>query len=103
VALLAEARRTFWTRTIWSSEGAMRAFMRGEPHRRAMSRLAAWCDEAAVAHWTQDSSEPPSWSEAWQRMQRDGRPSMVDHPAPAHTDFQIIAPRAGRFRELRFK
>ena len=35
VALLAEARRTFWTRTIWIEESAMRSFMLGEPHRRA--------------------------------------------------------------------
>ena len=33
VVLLAEARRTFWTRTIWIEESAMRAFMLGEPHR----------------------------------------------------------------------
>jgi hypothetical protein len=39
VALLAEARRTFWTRTIWIEESAMRSFMLGEPHRRAMSSL----------------------------------------------------------------
>ena len=56
VALLAEGRRTFWTRTIWEDAGAMRAFMRGEPHRRAMAKLAAWCDEASVMHWTQRNS-----------------------------------------------
>lgn len=31
VALLAEARRTFWTRTIWIEESAMRSFMRTAP------------------------------------------------------------------------
>jgi len=104
VALLAEARRTFWTRTIWVDESAMRAFMRGEPHRRAMAKLAAWCDEASVVHWTQATSEAPSWSEAWRRMQAEGRPSPVDHPTPAHTNFHIAAPRPGRFGgELRLK
>jgi hypothetical protein len=103
VALLAEARRTFWTRTIWIEESAMRSFMLGEPHRRAMSRLKEWCDEAAVVHWTQDSPEPPSWEDAHRLMQREGRPSMVRHPTSAHRAFQIAAPRIGRFGELRFK
>jgi hypothetical protein len=71
VVPLAEARRTFWTRTIWIEESAMRAFMLGEPHRRIMSRLAEWCDEAAVERWTQDMPEPPSWEDAQQRMQRE--------------------------------
>ena len=103
VVLLAEARRTFWTRTIWIEESTMRAFMLGEPHRRVMSRLAEWCDEAAVVHWTQDTPEPPSWEDAQQRMQREGRPSRVSHPTPAHRGFEIAAPRIGRFGELRFR
>jgi hypothetical protein len=36
-----------------------------------MSRLAEWCDEAAVERWTQDMPEPPSWEDAQQRMQRE--------------------------------
>jgi hypothetical protein len=104
VALLAEARRTFWTRTIWVDESAMRTFMRGEPHRRAMGKLANWCDEASVVHWTQAAAAAPSWSEAWRRMQAEGRSSSVDYPTPAHANFQIAAPRLGGFGgELRLK
>jgi hypothetical protein len=87
----------------WIEESAMRSFMLGEPHRRAMSRLKEWCDEAAVVHWTQDSPEPPSWADAHRRVQREGRPSMVRHPTAAHRAFQIAAPRIGRFGELRFE
>ena len=36
IALLAEARGTFWTRTIWIEESAMRSFILGDPHRRAV-------------------------------------------------------------------
>ena len=104
VAVLAEKRRTFWTRTIWDDEGAMRNFMRGEPHRRAMGKLANWCDEASVVHWTQASSEAPTWDEAWRRMRAEGRPSRVDRPTAAHLNFQIAAPHfGGRGRELRLK
>jgi hypothetical protein len=103
VALLAEARRTFWTRTIWVDESSMRAFMRGQPHRRAMGKLATWCDEASVVHWMQEDADAPSWSEAWRRMQAEGRASLVDHPTPAHTNFKIVEPRIGRFGEVRLK
>ena len=103
VALLAEARRTFWTRTVWSDEAALGAFMRMNAHRGAMGKLSQWCDEAAVARWTQPTAEPPSWDEAWQRMQRDGRTSSIRRPAPAHANFQIAPPQIGRFSELRLK
>jgi hypothetical protein len=42
-------------------------------HRRVMARLAEWCDEAALMHWVQDAGEPPSWPEAYRRLQREGR------------------------------
>jgi heme-degrading monooxygenase HmoA len=103
VGLLAEAHRTFWTQTIWRDENAMRTFMRSSVHRRAMGKLAEWCDEAAVVHWTQETPQAASWHEAQQRMQREGRPSVVNHPTAAHTNFQIAPPRPGRFRELRFR
>lgn len=104
VAVLAEAQRTFWTRTLWDDESAMCAFIRGEPHRRAMARLGKWCGEASVVHWTQATADAPSWIEAWQRMQADGRPSLLDRPSNAHIQFQIAAPRIGRFgRELKLK
>jgi heme-degrading monooxygenase HmoA len=103
VALLAEAHRTFWTRTIWIDEAAMRAFLGSGVHRRVMGKLAEWCDEAAVAHWTQATADAPAWDEVWQRMQREGRASTVNHPTPAHAGFQIAAPKIGRFSELRLK
>jgi heme-degrading monooxygenase HmoA len=103
VALLAEAHRTFWTRTIWIDENAMRTFLRAGVHRRVMNKLADWCDEAAVAHWTQATADPPAWDEVWQRMQREGRASTVNYPTPAHADFQIAAPKIPRFSALRLK
>jgi heme-degrading monooxygenase HmoA len=104
VTVLAEARRTFWTKTVWEDENAMRAFMRGEPHRRAMGKLAKWCNEAMVVHWTQATSDTPSWNEAWRRMQAHGRPSLVERPTAAHTNFQIAEPRVRRIgSELRLK
>jgi heme-degrading monooxygenase HmoA len=103
VAILAEANRTYWTRTIWTDEDAMRAFIRSGVHRRVMVRLADWCDEAAVAHWSQATTDVPSWDDTARRLQRDGRPSAVNHPTPAHRNFQIAAPKIGRFGELRLK
>jgi hypothetical protein len=71
----------------------MRAFMTSGAHRSAMRRLPDWCDEASVAHWHQDSAEPPGWSEIYRRVQSEGGPSKVRHPSPAHQRFEIAPPR----------
>lgn len=84
VSLLADRDRTFWTRSLWSDEAAMRAFMLSGVHRSAMRNLAAWCDEAAVAHWMQATAQLPSWEEAHRRMRGEGRRSKVNHPSPEH-------------------
>ena len=70
-SVLRDARDTFWTRSVWTDEAAMRAFMTTGAHRAAMPKLLEWCDEAAVAHWTQDSDREPSWEEAHRRMGRE--------------------------------
>jgi heme-degrading monooxygenase HmoA len=94
VSLFRDAHNTFWTRTVWTSESAVKAYMLAEPHRKVMRRLAEWCDEAAVARWEQQTSEAPDWHEAHRRLQTDGRRSKVNHPSPAHESFQIPAPNA---------
>lgn len=88
-----EANRTFWTCTVWRDEDAMRAFLTAGAHRRAMGHLPEWCDEASVAHWHQDSPDPPDWSEVYRRMQGEGRRSKVRHPSPAQQRFEIARPR----------
>ena len=103
VKLLRDRRKTFWTATTWSSEAAMRAFMRANPHGPAMRRLPEWCDEAALVHWTQDGLEIPSWEEAHRRIQQEGRPSRVTHPSAAQTAFAIEAPVSGPTRDRHFK
>jgi hypothetical protein len=84
-----EAGNVFWTRSLWTDEAAMRSFMQSGAHRSAMPKLPEWCDEASVVHWTQDSTEPPTWKEARRRMQREGRPSRVKHPSEAHRRVEI--------------
>src|SRR5258708_5249034 len=93
VALLAEPSRAFWTCTVWQDEAAMRAFMVSGAHRKAMARLPDWCDEAAVAHWRQDTPELPSWPEVHRRIQSEGRRSKVKHPSEAQQRFEVPAPR----------
>jgi len=103
VKLLRDRRSTFWTCTSWSSEASMRAFMLAKPHGPTMRSLLHWCDEAALAHWTQASAELPSWEEAHKRIQQEGRPSKVNHPSAAHTPREIAAPSGGQSREFRLK
>ena len=100
VRVLRDRRNAYWTATSWSSEASMKAFMHAEPHGPAMRSLLEWCDEAAVVHWEQPGAELPAWAEAYKRMQRDGRPSKVYHPSPAHTAFTIPAPKVAPRREV---
>jgi hypothetical protein len=101
VTIMADADGGYWTRTVWSDENAMRAFLLAGPHRRAMSRLATWCDEAALVHWTQDAPEPPSWEEAHRRLIADGRPSTVARPSEAQKRFVFPPPRIKRQLKLK--
>jgi heme-degrading monooxygenase HmoA len=96
VSLLNDSHLTFWTRTLWNAEAAMRAFMVAGAHRHVMPHLLQWCDEAAMVHWVQDSPEPPSWQEAYRRLQQDGRASRVNHPSAAQLAFQIPPPNTRR-------
>ena len=68
-----------------------------------MNKLAHWCDEAALVHWTQESTELPTWQEACGRLQREGRPSKVNHPSATHIAHQFREPRVRRVDELRLK
>ena len=104
VLLLNEGRNTFWTCTVWNDEAAMRAFMTAGSHRRAMPKLPEWCDEGSVVHWVQDgthNAQAPSWVEAHQRMQNEGRRLKVNHPSENHLACIIPAPRVSG--ALRFK
>ncbi len=103
VTLLREAHNTFWTRSLWDDEAAMKSFMVSGIHRTVMPKLLKWCDEASVARWTQDSAQQPTWDEVHQRMQHDGRASRVNHPSEAHRRFDIAALQMKRSNELRFR
>ncbi len=72
-------------------------------HRRVMPRLLKWCDEAAVAHWTQESPQSLDWQEAHRQLVAIGRLSKVDHPSEAQHLFQIPAPQVPPGKELRWK
>jgi heme-degrading monooxygenase HmoA len=90
--VLRDRRNAFWTCTCWESEAAMKVFMLAGPHGAAMRKLLNWCDEASLAHWTQEDCELPSWSEAHKRMLRHGRVSKVSHPSEAQKAFHIDEP-----------
>ena len=51
----------------------------------ALQKLQYWCDEASLVHWDDGNDKLPEWSEAQQRLKRDGRVSRVRYPSPAHT------------------
>ena|ERR1700730_13452423 len=91
--LLLDARRTFWTLTVWESERVMKAFRGTAPHAKVMPRLVEWCDEASYAHWIPTGAAVPSWPEAYEHLVAEGRLSRVAHPSPAHDARQFAKPR----------
>jgi len=88
---------------MWRNEEAMRNFLLAGAHGKVMRKLLFWCDEAALAHWTQESTELPAWSETHARLLSEGRRSKVNHPSPAHTAFQVPRPPDKPRGDLRFK
>ncbi len=102
--LLPDRSWTFWTMTAWDSQASMRAYMTSGAHKRAMPKLMQWCDEASVAHWEQEQTELPSWTEADRRMRVTGRVSKVLHPSAEHAGMRYREPRvtaAGPIRPQR--
>lgn len=92
-ALLADRNWTFWTMTSWDTREIMRQYMISGAHKKAMTFLLEWCDEASVAHWDQAEEALPSWTTADQRMRESGRPSKVKHPSPQHASLTYRIPR----------
>ena len=103
VSILQETRNTFWTRTVWSHEEAMKSYVISGVHKRVMRSLLEWCDEAAVVHWEQEGSQPPSWEETYSRLMKDGRLSKVNDPSKDHLAYQFPAPQVRLTGLVRFK
>jgi len=87
--VLAEAHNTYWTRTCWENEDAMRLFMLADPHRSTMDRIDEWFDEATFVNWQQTETALPEWDVAYERLSAHGH--VVDlrdaSPDNAHLTF----------------
>jgi hypothetical protein len=103
VRVLRERRNTFWTATSWASESLMKKFMLADAHGTAMRKLANWCDEAALVHWSQESADLPAWPEAYARLRKEGRRSKVHPPTPAHLAFEFPEPEVRPTGEAQLK
>jgi hypothetical protein len=95
--------RTYWTRTIWTDEAAMKEYMISGNHRLAMPKLMNICDEASVGRWEQEDATPPSWDEVHRRMQHEGRTSKVNNPSASQKAFLIPGPPSRPSSEITLK
>jgi Domain of unknown function (DUF3291) len=84
VALRKTTGLTFWTLSVWQSDGDTAAYRRAPPHRDAMPKLQHWCDEASVAHWEQEGADMPAWDAATTRLGAAGKSLHVLHPSENH-------------------
>ena len=98
--LLADRRLVFWTATAWDDLASMKAYRSAGPHRAAMPRLAAWCDEASVTRWIGPVGSMGDWAAAHARMVAEGKASHVRHPSPEHVARAWAAPRIRRPVEI---
>ena len=99
-ALTTAPGRVFWTATVWRDDAAMKGFRDTASHKIAMPRLLDMCDEASVAHWSQDGDQLPAPAAMLERMQAIGRTSKVRHPTSGHQAGRTVpdggAPRPAR-------
>jgi heme-degrading monooxygenase HmoA len=91
--LLVDARRTFWTLTVWADERSMKQFRGSGAHAQVMPSLARWCDEAAYTHWISTDNSIPDWSEAYEKLISEGRLSRVERPSSDHEARRFAKPR----------
>ncbi len=87
--LATESGGAFWTITAWEDRAAMRGYRDSGVHRETMPKLKTWCDEASVVHWEQEEGRLPDMAEALERMAREGRPSPLSVPSPAHAAREV--------------
>lgn len=83
-ALVTDTGRVYWTVTVWDTEDAMRAYRHSGAHLAAMKKIGAWCDEAAVATWTQADAHVPGAQELNDGLQAHARFTTLPKPSRAH-------------------
>ncbi len=79
-----------WTVTAWTDELAMLKFRDSGPHGKARPKKRQWFDEAAIAHWHQNSAKLPGKTKAAIRLGEIGRLSHVLSPSPAQAAGKIV-------------
>ena len=92
VDVLNDTHFAFWTKSAWKDESSMRAYMMSGAHRQAMPVMQDIVDEAATAHWEQETQELPTWPEAYKRLLEHGRFTKLKHPSAHHSAGTIPPP-----------
>jgi quinol monooxygenase YgiN len=63
--------KQFWTLSAWEDEAALQAFVRTQPHARAMTVLEPHLGATTFIRWAVKGSElPVGWEEALRRWRR---------------------------------
>ena len=71
--------KTFWTVSAWTSQGAMDAFVRQEPHAGGMAAIRPNMRRPAFVFWTVTAEDLPiRWGDVRSRMAAKGRDGQED-------------------------
>jgi quinol monooxygenase YgiN len=90
---LRDANLAFWTKSAWTDQAAMLAYMTSGAHRTAMPVLKHLCDEACGIHWEQESVVMPTWQEAHARLVQGARYVFVTKPSANQLAKVVVPPR----------
>lgn len=65
-------RRRFWTLSVWEDEKSLMDFVMKIPHKNIMVSLRGHLNSPKFVRWrTVGSAVPPSWEEAYRRLEKD--------------------------------
>ena len=84
--LYVDAKRTFWTVTLWQDKASMLAFRSNGNHGAAMAKLAIWADEGRAGNWEQLEEALPDIEVVAEGLLKNGHHSKLKFPSKEHLE-----------------
>lgn len=97
-----EAKRVFWTLTVWQCPDDMVAFRDSGVHAAVAPRLAAWASEGYFGTWESATATAPTWQTVSEMVAESANFAPLPAPTESHVNKDALPVRAfGLDRPLR--